>query len=47
MLSTKNGMKLRNDPMSYSQAAELIKSELQKEGLDPALYGIHSLQAEK
>ena len=26
-------------------AAELIKAELQKEGLDPALYGLHSLQA--
>ena len=31
--------------MSYSRAAELIKAELQKEGLDPALYGLHSLQA--
>ena len=31
--------------MSHSCAAELIKAELQKEGLDPALYGIHSLQA--
>ena len=30
---------------SYSRAAELIKAELRKEGLDPALYGIHSLQA--
>ena len=31
--------------MSYSRAAELIKAELRKEGLDPALYGIHSLRA--
>ena len=26
-------------------AAELIKAELQKEGLDPVLYGIHNLRA--
>ena len=45
VLSTKNGMKLRKDPMSYSWAAELIKVELRREGLDPALYGIHSLRA--
>ena len=38
-------MKLRRDPMSYSREAQLIKAELQKEGLDPALYRIHSLQA--
>ena len=31
--------------MSYSRAAELIKAKLRKEGLDPALYGIHSLRA--
>ena len=31
--------------MSYSRAAELIKAELQKERLDPALYRIHSLRA--
>ena len=31
--------------MLYSWTAELIEVELQKEGLDPALYGIHSLQA--
>ena len=43
--STKKGVKLRRDPMSYSRAAELIKAELRKEGLDPALYGIHSLRA--
>ena len=45
VLSTKKGMKLRRDPMSYSRAADLIKAELQKDGLDPALYGIHSLRA--
>ena len=43
VLSMQKGMKLRRDPMSYNRAAELIKAELQKEGLDPALYGIHSL----
>ena len=31
--------------MSYSWAAGLIKAELRMEGLDPALYGIHSLRA--
>ena len=43
VLSTKKGIKLRRDPMSYSQVAELIEAELQKERLDSALYGIHSL----
>ena len=43
--STKKGVKLRRDPTSYSREAELIKAELRKEGLDPALYGIHSLRA--
>ena len=43
--STKKGVKLRRDPMSYSRAAELIKAELRKEELDPALYRIHSLRA--
>ena len=32
--------------MKWSWAAELIKAELQKVELDPALYRIHSLQAE-
>ena len=41
--STKKGVK--RDPRSNSRAAELIKAELRKEGLDPALYGIHSLRA--
>ena len=45
VLSTKKGMKLRRDPMSYSQAAELIKAKLRKEGLDRALYVICSLRA--
>ena len=29
--------------MSYSQAKDLIKKELGKEGLDPTKFGIHSL----
>ena len=33
-------MELRKEPMSYSRA-----SELQKEELDPKLYGVHSLRA--
>ena len=44
ILSTKRKMELRKEPLSYSQANELIKLELQKEGLDPKLYGIHSLR---
>ena len=39
-------MELRKEPMSYSRASELIKRELQKEELDPKLYGVHSLRAE-
>ena len=31
--------------MSYSRANELVKQELLKEGLEPRLYGIHSLIA--
>ena len=31
--------------MSYSQAKELIKKELGKEGLDPTMFGIHSLRS--
>ena len=38
-------MELRKEPMSYSRASELIKRELQKEELDPKLYGVHSLRA--
>ena len=38
-------MELRKEPMSYSRANELIKRELQKEELDPKLYGVHSLRA--
>ena len=38
-------MELRKEPMSYSRASELIKRELQKEELDPKLYGVNSLRA--
>ena len=37
-------MELRKEPMSYSRANELIKRELQKEELDPKLYGVHGLR---
>ena len=43
VLSTKKGMKIRRDPISYSQAAELIEAKQQKERLNSALYEIHSL----
>ena len=45
ILDTRKRMELRKEPMSYSRANELIKRELQKEGLEPGLYGIHSLRA--
>ena len=45
ILHTKKRMELRKEPMSYSRANELIKQELLKEGLEPSLYGIHSLRA--
>jgi len=44
--STRRGQVLREASMSYSRASELVKKELQKEGLDPSLYGIHSLRSE-
>ena len=43
ILHTKHGFKLREEPMpSYGRARELIKLELQNEGLNPELHGIHS-----
>ena len=45
ILHTEKKMELRKEPMSYSRARELIKRELQKEELDPKLYGVHSLRA--
>ena len=45
ILHTRKRMELRKEPMSYSQANELVKQELLKEGLEPSLYGIHSLRA--
>jgi len=41
---TKKSMELRKEPMSYSQASELTKQELQKERLDLGFYDIHSLR---
>ena len=38
-------MELRKEPMSHSRASELIKRALQKEELDPKLYGVHSHRA--
>ena len=45
ILHTEKTMELRTEPMSYSRASELIKRDLQKEELDPKLYGVHSLRA--
>ena len=38
-------MELRKEPMSHSRASQLIMRELQKEELDPKLYGVHSHRA--
>ena len=38
-------MELKKEPMPYSRASELVKQELLREGLEPSLYGIHSLRA--
>ena len=45
ILHTEKKMELRKEPMSYSRANELIKRELQKEELDPKLYGVYGLRA--
>ena len=42
---TKNGQKLRKEPMSYSRANKLFKEELEREGLDSKCYGLHSLRS--
>jgi len=43
--STKRGVYLRDQPMSYSRAKELLRKELKREGLDSSLFGIHSLRS--
>ena len=43
--STKRGQMLKEAPMSYSRASELVKKELKNEGLDPSLYSLHSLRS--
>ena len=41
--STKRGVYLRDQPMSYSRAKELLGKELKREGLDSSLFGVHNL----
>ena len=43
--STRKGQMLKEAPMSYSRASELVKKELKSEGLDPSLYSLHSLRS--
>ena len=43
--NTKRGICLRDQPMSYSRAKELLRKELKHEGLDSSLFGIHSLRS--
>ena len=43
--STRRGVYLRDQPMSYSRAKELLRKELKREGLDSSLFGIHSLRS--
>ena len=42
---TRNGMQLRNSPLSYSRARELFKEQISSIGLNPAIYGLHSLRS--
>ena len=47
MLHTKRGVRLQKEAMSYSRAKELVKKELEKEGLDPlSLESIACVQEE-
>lgn len=41
---TKNEMHLRQSPLSYSRARELFKMQLEGIGLNPVVYGLHSLR---
>jgi len=43
VLHTKRGVSMSKEAKSYTWAKELIKKELDKEGLDPTTFGIHSL----
>ena len=43
--STRRGQMLKEAPMSYSRASELVKKELKSEGLDPSCYSLHSLRS--
>jgi len=43
--SIKRGVCLRDQPMSYSRAKELFRKELEREGLNPSLFGVHSLRS--
>ena len=43
--NTKQGVRLRDQPMSYTRAKELLKRELKREGLDASQFGIHSLRS--
>ena len=45
ILHTKNGFKIRDQPMTYSCANQLLKAEIKKEGLDVKLYSMHSLRS--
>ena len=42
---TANGMSLRRQQMTYSRARELFSKQLREIGLDPSLYGLHSLRS--
>ena len=43
--STKQGVCITDQPMSYSCAKELLRKELKRKGLDSSLFGIHSLRS--
>ncbi len=43
--NTKRGVRLHDQPMSYSRARGLLKKELQQERLDPKQFSLHSLRS--
>ena len=42
---TANGIRLRRQQMTYSRARELFSKQLREIGLDPSVYGLHSLRS--
>lgn len=45
IVHTPNGMRLRQQSLSYSRARELFRKQVSGIGLDPTSYGLHSLRS--